>query len=202
MKTSFSLTYVECAKSTSNILDSIVGPVLFATHESAVDALFLYVRSRLLSDGLEEVFKEYIASSDTLSDYNANDAMGYILSDFDEKASLIDYYFDFMSGHSNHSSYSITELPIVSLIDQIIDADAIEIDGKFIRSFNLPSPEEYSDNLLQNDLSVLLDAEFVDAELNLFEFSFSVEELTSASYDPVTKVWKVGEFDVLPIKFV
>ena len=200
MKTSFSLTYVECSKSTSNILDSIVGPVLFATHESAVDALFLYVRSRL-SDGLEDVFEGYIENSDTLSTYSANDAMGYVLNDFDEKVNLIDYYFGFMSDDSSHSSYSITELPTVSLIDQIIDADAIEIDGDFIRSFSLPCPEEYSNNLLQNDLSVFLEAEFTDAELNLFEFCFSVEELTNANYDPVTKVWKVGEFDVLPIKF-
>ena len=201
MNTSFSLTYLECAHSTVDILEELKGnTTLYSSYESALDALFMYVRDRL-SDGLEDVFEDYMNSHEELEGFSFKEAMGFILNNFDEKEKLVDYYFNSMKSDNNHAEYSIKELPTESLIDQLILADAVEIDGNFIRHFNLPSPEDYSDNLLNNDLSSFFECELVDDEYKNIKYNFSVEALNDAVYCPVTKVWKVsGEFSVLPYR--
>lgn len=72
-----------------------------------------------------------------------------------------------------------------TLYDLIDHADAIEIDGHFIRYFGLESEE------LDSEDDIVLHVETVDDDCNAWEWFFTVSDLEHAVYDAESKDWTV-----------
>jgi hypothetical protein len=195
MNTSFSLIYFECEKSISDLNNAIIGPELFSSRSAAIDKLFMYVEGRL-TNGLEDVLDDYIDSNEDLSNNDDIDVMAYIKEDSQQKLALIEHYFEFMKDDICHAGFSIEELPTSSFIEKLETANAIEIDGNFIRHFNVLSSDEGGD-----DLEMYFDATFVDDDYAKFEYEFSLDEVMDAHFNADKKTWRVSGHDVTLVHF-
>jgi len=207
MNTVFSLIYFECEKSPFNLSSAIVRPELFSSHSAALDKLFLYVENRL-TDGLEDLFYQYIENNEALMDVleqyvlENNDSlnvMDYIRSNKVEKWSLISFYFEQMNDELCHAEFRIEELPASSLLEQILGADALEIDDNFIRHFNILNSDDetdYPEDMPPTKESVYIEASYVSDDYVMFEYEFTREEIMNATYDINRKHWVIkNEFE-------
>lgn len=206
MNTTFSLVYFECCKSASDVLKVINGPFLFESKESAQDKLLGYVRNRI-AEAYPDALAENVGTWGVdLFDYKdgsdepmtTDEAYALLLGEketitFDV---LVDWFSEITNDESMYFGYKIEELPIASFIEELNKADAIEIDGNFIRHFNLTPDEE-----LEDEDGVLLDASVVSGDMDKYEYYVSVAEAEEATYDSQQKLWKVKGLDVRLIKF-
>jgi len=195
MNTVFCLVYLECSTRTRNIDTALVGPIISSTRESAIDAVFGYVKNRI-NDGLSDVFDNYVESSSEFEELGINGTWDLINNDYDEKLALVNYYFDSVDEDDMHSYYEIKELPTSSFIEQLQDADAIEIDGNFVRNFNLLTPEDVAGG----DLGSYVEAHYADNELDI-QYEFNLEQVKGAYFDPNARCWNVDGHYVNLVKF-
>lgn len=195
MNTVFCLVYLECSTRTRNIETSLIGPVVSSTRESAIDTIFGYVKNRV-NDGLRDVFDDYVESSSKFEELGENDIWDLINNDYDEKLALVDYYFDSVDEDDMYSYYEIKELPTSSFVEQLQDADAMEIDGNFVRNFNLLTPEDVAGG----DLSSYVEAHYSDNELDL-QYEFNLEQVKGAYFDSTARCWNVDGHHVTLVKF-
>jgi hypothetical protein len=196
MNTSFSLIYFECQKSISDLNNAIIGPELFSSRSAAIDTLFLHVERRF-KNGIGEILESYIDSNEYLSNNDDIDVMAYIKEDSHQKLALIEHYFEFMKDDLCHSGFSIDELPTSSFIEKLETANAIEIDGNFIRHFNVLS----SDEVVSDDLDVYLNAYFISNVFTKIEYEFSYNEVMDAYFEVDKKTWRISGHDVTLVHF-
>jgi len=183
MDTVFSLFYYECSKQATDLNKVIIGPQLFTYKNTAIERLYDYVKDRL-TDGLEVVMKEYV--EDHQLKYDPLTPFDYIENHVD-MLELCEYFFDFMECDDMHAGFSITELPRSTFQEELNNADAIEIDGNFIRYFNVATPEDLADG----DFEIYFDAQIVDNEFNNYKYDFSLENVKNATYDCGRKLWLI-----------
>jgi hypothetical protein len=123
--------------------------------------------------------------------------MAYIKEDSHQKLALIEHYFEFMKDDLCHSGFSIDELPTSSFIEKLETANAIEIDGNFIRHFNVLS----SDEVVSDDLDVYLNAYFISNVFTKIEYEFSYNEVMDAYFEVDKKTWRISGHDVTLVHF-
>lgn len=97
---------------------------------------------------------------------------------YDELISLL---MDFEDGSL---FYQIQQVRTIGIIDEAIESDSIEVDGHFVRHYNLD----------ENDREGLfLEAELVDDEYNHWRFAFSRPQLLAAKWDHDREHWVVKD---------
>ncbi len=77
----------------------------------------------------------------------------------------------------------------ISFIEALEVGDAINVDDNFIRYFYLNTDE------CEDDDDVLLDADAMDGDYNLYEYRFTKKECEDARYSIEKKEWTVGADD-------
>lgn len=206
MNTTFSLVYFECCKNASNLLNVTNGPFLFESKESAQEKLLDYIRNRIAEaypDALADIAEDCdIDLSDYTDDSDepmtTDEAYALLLGE-KEKLSfnfLVDWFSEIANDDDMYFGHKIEELPTTSFTEELNKANAIEINGTFIRHFHLTPDEE-----LEDDDSILLDMSVIDDDMKKYEYYVSITEAKEATYDPQQKCWKVGELDICPVKF-
>lgn len=206
MKTTFSLVFFECCKNVSDLINITNGPFLFNSKESAQEKLLDYVRNRI-AEAYPDLLAEdagtwgvdlFNYTDDSDEAMSADEAYALLLN---EKEKLtFDVLVNWFSGIANdedmYFGYKIEELPTTSFIEELNNADAIEIDDNFIRYFNLTPDEQ-----LESEDSILLDASLVDDDLNRFEYYISSTEAKNATYNSQQQCWEVIGLNIRLIKF-
>jgi hypothetical protein len=202
LQTTFSLIYFECAKSILTLSNAIIGPKLFTSRAAAIDKLFLYIEGRL-TDGFEDLLEQYIESNEALINSVDLDVMEHIRANSSEQLALIEYYFKYMQDDLCHAGFSIDELPTSSFVEQLERANAIEIDGQFIRYFSLTSLEHLADQDIaaQFNEQLLLESEVWDDDMNKHVFEFTYGQAMDAYYDTNNMMWRVNGHSVTLITF-
>lgn len=206
MNTTFSLVYFECCKNSSDLLSVTNGPFLFESRESAEEKLLSHIRNRfaeayadILLEGADNYGVDVFNYTNDDEEPITSDEVHAILLGEEEKLNfdvLVNWFSDISNDEDMYFGYKIEELPTTSFIEELKKSDAIEIDGNFIRHFNLTPDEE-----LEDEDSILLDASVVNDDMDKYEYYISVDEAEAASYDPNLKTWQVGEVDICLIKF-
>jgi hypothetical protein len=203
MQTSFSLIYFEGPKTVSDLTSIITGPELFSSRSAAIDKLFLHIENPLIK-GLEDVLQEYIEGHDLLSnDTDPMTNLAYIKANDEEKLIFVEYYFNYMQDDLWHAGFSIEELPTSSFFEQLERANAIEIDGQFIRYFSLTSVDDLAGNDMEAELheQLIFESEIWDDDMNKHVFEFTYGDVMNAYYCSNRKAWRVKNHDVTLIKF-
>lgn len=204
MKTVFSLVYFDCQLPSNNPLKDAIGPILFESKDEAE----LFVLNRVV-ERITESHADYFvnmveeAGADTSGfkndgePFEFQELMSFIYADneFDSKR-VIDWFLEFHNDEETFFDFKIEELATKSFLEELGTADAIEIDGNFIRHFNLTSDGE-----LESLDDIYLDASMVDDDCNLLEFSVTISEAQDAAYDAEARCWKVGDLDISVFKF-
>ena len=206
MNTTFSLVYFECCKKASNLINLTNGPFLFESEDSAKEKLLSHIRNRfaeayadILSEGAEDYGVDIFNYTNDDDEPMTTDEAYEMLLEEKEKLTfdvLVDWFGGIANDEDMYFGYKIEELPTSTFIEELNKADAIEIDGNFIRHFNLTPNEE-----LEDEESILLEASLVDDDMDKYEYYISVNEAEEATYNFQQKCWKVGEFDICLIKF-
>jgi hypothetical protein len=196
MKTSFCMIYFEVGMSVANFAKSIVGPKLFLTQEAAVDELFDYVENQIF-DGREDVLE-------SMGDIECRDDVERFMkeakSSLDGKMSLIEHYFSYMKDDRNQTGFLIKEVPTASFIESISRADAVEINGDFIRHFEVKSRD--SDGVCDGS-EPFFDVTLVVDGYSETHYEFTLDDAKNATYDIEREFWIVGkdELEILVINF-
>lgn len=199
MKTVFSLLHTSLTERSGDPLQNVVGPLLFQSSNAARDALLSSLRTHLSRFHPELVAIQSEALGVDLSNYSDDDGEQlrdsealYLLSS-EESTITLDALCDWVNKARSGTPFSfrIQEVPVSSFIEMAMDADAIEIDGNFIRNFSLASPDE-----LALDHSAFLDASMVDDDFVRLEFSISLGDAQNATYCSSSKSWNVGKLSV------
>ncbi|MCU7556088.1 hypothetical protein OCL06_15965 [Alteromonas sp. ASW11-19] len=206
MNTVFSLVYFEASKKASNLLNVTNGPSLYQSEREAQAALLAYIRNRLAeayTDLLAEEAASYGVNIMQYTDNNdepmTSDEAFHMLMCEKEKLNfsvLTAWFRDVANDDEMYFDFKIEELPTTSFIELATSADAIEVDGNFIRHFHVVSADE-----LEDDHSIYIEASMVDDDLNKYDYDISLSEAQNATYCPVKKLWTVGELDVSFICF-
>mgnify|MGYP006420678055 CR=1 FL=1 len=153
MNTAFTLIYYDFPKSTNNLSAGINGPILLQSFDDAINNLFAYVEKRM-NENLVSLFDTFFENTPINSDSTFDDTLDYLRElSTDHKKTFIDDYFKYASDEETYAGYSIDHLPVGTLVDDLGKADAIEIDGNFIRYFHFE---------LDEDSDVVLDASVIN----------------------------------------
>lgn len=189
MKTAYSLIYFECQTGTASMLDAIIGPVLFQSETAAISQLFTYVKSRVVGDDFDEMVEDF-AKDVGLS---LVDVFEGIEATIEFKKAFVDHYFKVQNEEEDMTvEYAIKELATSSFSEELNSADAIEIDGNFVRHFNVLSSDEECEEA--NEM-------YLEARTGDFEYAFSLDDVMNATYCIERKVWVVKGCNVTLIKF-
>ena len=197
------LTFFDGDLMPTNPIETMKGPLSFGDESEAIEVLFHHAKNRI-ADSYSELFSEDADSnnidilqytSDDDTPITRDEVIIAIESEYSDPASrknLIDWYSGVVADSDGYFAYKIEEKPIHGFLEQMHMADAVEIDGKFIRHFNVESVDNY-DNL--NDQTVM-DASMVDDEYNHFEYEILYNEAIDAYYNAQLGSWQVGELSV------
>jgi len=87
----------------------------------------------------------------------------------------------------------------MTLLEALEHADAVDIDGHFIRYFNFTTEEQ---RLTNDPDEVVFEAKIIDEEFCMTEYLLSEKELLSAVFDKAKQAWACAANDITiqPIK--
>lgn len=206
MKTSYSLIIVDCEHASRNIMGNVYGPFLFGSKIEAQSRLLSYIKSRMIDSHLSllsELALEYLIDPSDYTDgttftMTPEQALRMFSENEDTLTPelLSDWYSNLTNDDECYFAFDIKQVPTTSLMEQLHCADAIEIDGNFIRHFSLASPDDCT-----SDNDELLDASFGAGDYKECEYSFTKSEIENALYDEALNAWSVVGLHITCISF-
>lgn len=207
MNTVFSLVYTGSCKTATNPINSIKGPFLFQSLSAAQDALLVYIRHRfaetyadLLVEQVESFGVDLSIYFGVSEDYLTSDEAFFMLMSEKEKLNfdvLSRWLKDIDNDEDIIFDFKIEELPTISFIEQAEKADAVEINGNFIRHFNV-----FPALKIEDVFSTFLDASMVNDDHDDVRYDISLSEAQNATYCTQSKSWTVGSLGSLSVTFI
>lgn len=173
-------------------LSNVSGPFCFSGAQALQSHLLNYVQNRIVEAYLDlflDDFSEQLSlSTMEVGDPDANEIFLLMQSnqdvlDFD---CIISWYQQVTEGGFE---YKITEQPTSSFLESFCSANAIEVDGYFVRNIDTPS--------LANAIASPQTTVFNFSDIEGFDCGrnpeLTLEQALAATYDLNNKVWVVGE---------
>lgn len=199
MQTKFSLLYVDCSKNSPNPLSVIHGPFIFESKAAAEQALFFYVANRIsesCSDLLLEYAMEIGIDTRPYTENNDISAKDMIYAETEKLNfnSLMELYSSISNDEGHCFSHRIEAVTPISLMESLLIANAVEVDGSVIEKFTL---NRESKSLKEN----VFEAAFMNESMDNVVYRFSLEEVLSANFIPKCSSWQIGQHKIKPIQF-
>jgi hypothetical protein len=206
MKTTFSLVYFDCNKNVSDLLSATNGPFLFNSKEAAQERLADHVRNRIAEEYPDTIGMyaqscgvDLFGFTEDRHDPISPAEVYYCLieqKDFFNVKCLVDWYKKTTDSEGLYFEYKIEETPTTSFVELLCQADAIEIDGVFISSFDIVPIAK-----LAESSGFIMEACLDNDPVSPHRYRIVYHEAQEATYDVQEKRWRVGSLDVRLITF-
>ena len=182
--TAFSLVFIDTDATAPLTLSNVNYSLNFCSIDGAESHLCHYLANKIINNYLDAFSSRF-----NLED-RSEQAAASLLNTLQPKT-VIEFYQWLAKEKGIQFEYEIKEVPTKSFIEAVWDADAIEVNGNFIRHFNIET------NIHKKAEGQYIEASMIDDDFNELNFEFSYDQAMAAEYDNATGCWSVGGHDVV-----
>jgi hypothetical protein len=182
--TSFSLVFIDTESAAPLTLSSVNYSLNFCSVDGAESHLSHYLANKIINNHLDEFSCRF-----NLED-RSEQAASRLLNSL-QPVKVIEFYQWLAIDKGIQFEYAIKEVPTKSFIEAVWDADAIEINGNFIRHFNIET------NIHKKAEGQFIEASMIDDDFNELNYEITYDQAMAAKYDNATGCWSVGGHDVV-----
>ena len=205
LDTKFALAYTHIGAGKA---PAIEGPFLFADKVTAenflltklIDLIAEYYATQVMATSSTDLISD-VQDCFFRNDLDYNDKL-LTKAIFEQNPDLFDVEAldqmlrQFATPHGHIFTFSLKRVPTSTLIEQLENADHIQINGDFTKRFSIASNDELS----AEPSNFYLDVQSVDEEVKLHSFLFTKTEVENAQYNEEKNVWQIGTTTIVPYK--